>query len=432
MTAAADVEAACAALFPASNGALLLAGAHHRVGSELLTRLMDALCRRCSGRGERSRRRGRRGMPAPVLPPLCVTDASTSRKRAVNGRADDVWNVSRLAGAQGLRLFGSGQWAIPLRQLSSALGAAGRTFRMVHLIRDPFALVVSAYFYHRECEEPWALERDPKWYSRASLTPPLPPGRTYQAQLLRLNATDGVILQAQHSLPLMAEMVATAIACDGLADRCTNVWLDAFQSGSDGAWDHGASQVLRALLPPATGGAPARIKVETDLLQLMRAAGRLSDRQRAASKHVTTGKHGADASTLVRALQKSPYGAAMRRMRTRLDGKSGTSTEASCSRLVAAQRLRGGWWDSGDPLRVAWIPSAADAQRDAEACCNICLEAVDPGCLYFNMGRTTPAAVSATAAATSPGRPSTNAQRCTLLSTRRTWHRSLRASHWEA
>ena len=201
MTAAADVEAACAALFPASNGALLLAGAHHRVGSELLTRLMDALCRRCSGRGERSRRRGRRGMPAPVLPPLCVTDASTSRKRAVNGRADDVWNVSRLAGAQGLRLFGSGQWAIPLRQLSSALVAAGRTFRMVHLIRDPFALVVSAYFYHRECEEPWALERDPKWYSRASLTPPLPPGRTYQAQLLRLNATDGVILQAQHSLP---------------------------------------------------------------------------------------------------------------------------------------------------------------------------------------------------------------------------------------
>ena len=111
--------------------------------------------------------------------------------------------------------------------------------------------------------EPWALEPSPAWYARMALRPPLGGNRSFQAQLRALPTDDGLRLQAQHSMPLLATMVAVAERCREADARCraassdcgcTNVGLDAFSNAS------GVRSLLRGIgvKPAAEAGSSRR------------------------------------------------------------------------------------------------------------------------------------------------------------------------------
>jgi hypothetical protein len=54
-------------------------------------------------------------------------------------------------------------------------------FRGSHIIRDPRDVIVSGYFHHRRCTEPWALAPDERFG-----------GRSFQEHLLSLSLEDGL------------------------------------------------------------------------------------------------------------------------------------------------------------------------------------------------------------------------------------------------
>ena len=101
MTGALDGTRRSSSLLP-SRPPLLLAAAHHRVGSEMLTRLLRALCRR-----------HQRFAPHQVR---CLIDAETSsgQQGHVNESA-----LARLFDRHGLRLFSSGRWSLGLCRVVS-------------------------------------------------------------------------------------------------------------------------------------------------------------------------------------------------------------------------------------------------------------------------------------------------------------------------
>ena len=63
----------------------------------------------------------------------------------------------------------------------------------------------------------------------------LPPGSSFRSHLRSLDQRAGVLLQARHSLRLVAQMVAVAEDCADLPQHCTNLWLGAFSSDFDRA-----------------------------------------------------------------------------------------------------------------------------------------------------------------------------------------------------
>ena len=114
---------------------LVIAGAHHRAGSELLTRIMGALCKRCFNlkRWKTDYAPGAR----------CAIDVNVG----IHAH-DDQFNSSSLIAAysHGLRLISTGHWKLPLNELEAALRAAGVPWKMVHVVRQPIGLVLSAYY----------------------------------------------------------------------------------------------------------------------------------------------------------------------------------------------------------------------------------------------------------------------------------------------
>lgn len=265
---------------------LVIAGAHHRAGSELLTRIMGALCKRCFNlkRWKTDYAPGAR----------CAIDVNVG----INAH-DDQFNSSSLIAAysHGLRLISTGHWKLPLNELEAALRAAGVPWKMVHVVRQPIDLVLSAYYYHQVSSEPWALEVDPPWYKRMGLQPSLHPGLSFCSQLRSLHPSVGVVLQAQHSMRLLAEMTASAEACAARPMRCANVWLETLIDDLDS----GLKQVLSAIRPSAI--------MHDQLLAVMSRAGNMSSAQKAKSAHVTRGKHSAnERKTLLEILKASPYG----------------------------------------------------------------------------------------------------------------------------
>jgi len=396
---------------------LVLAGAHHRSGSEMLTRMMGALCKRCFELRHWKRARA-----------LCAIDAD------VGLRSAPFPNVSALLAAHsaGLRLLSSGHWTLPLQGFDGLVDGTS-TWRMVHLVRAPLGLVISAYHYHQTTNEPWALEAGPRWYARMGLAPPLPLGMSFAEQLRRLNSSAGIQLQAQHSLRLLSEMVAVAEACRSRPAHCTNLWLEDVARG----FDAGATALLRAI------GAPR--SVQPQLLLTLRRTGRLSDAQRAVSPHVTDGKHDAERGSLLVTLRASPFGPALARLDARLrddapppcgahDSLYHSLHHSTSSRLCGcspaalgpgrggqSDRSTAGWWASDEPIRTVWLPKGASEPpaRLAQRCCELCRTAVDPGCVYFN------ARMAADATSTTSARAVQ--ARCTLLTSRAVFHPSRRA-----
>ena len=356
-------------------GALILAGAHHRSGSEMLTRMMGALCKRCY-----SVRRWKR-QDSPIVDP---SEHSPCKVDVDVGPQSPLGNASALVDAHmaGLRLVSSGQWTLSPSQLEAQMSVARVHWRMVHLVRAPIDLIISAFYYHQTTDEPWALESDPKWYVRMGLSPPLPTGLSFSEHLRQLNATAGVLLQAQHSMRLLAQMAAVAEACTASPEHCTNIWLKAFTTD----FDRAASRLLSAIGAPAARHA--------DLLSVLRRAGHLSSTQRQASKHVTSGKHPEQRAQLVGVLRVSAYGPALDRLQRRMNrvvgappppcayrsGAAVTAAAAGTARRTALRR--GGWWASAEPVRTIWLN---ETEATPHRCCELCRAAVGPGCLYFNL-----------------------------------------------
>ena len=399
---------------------LVVAGAHHRTGSEMLTRVMGVLCKRCCADG-----RGRRVARWKAAP--ASASASVSAAAAVDGAPCQVdsrarWEARTVNAsyAAGLRLLSSGAWDLAPSELARALPNA--PWRMVHLVRDPFDAVVSAYHYHQTTDEPWVHEPSPAWHRRMGLRPPLPSGAstTFAQQLRALDRATGVVLQAQQSRRTLATMVAVAEAC--APPRCTNLRLDDFQRDFDAA----ASALLRAL-----GARPA---VMGELGRAARRVGRLSPTQASNSSHVTRGKHRAHQAALLATLAASPLvGPPLRRLRVRLELRAATpttpttppttpttqqplppcaldgDTEVGPTALAAAvataaaaaagarpPRAARGWWSSTEDVHVL-----AEDVPSADACCARC-RAAEWGCLFFNWQRL----------------PQGGGHRCTLLTSR--------------
>ena len=467
---------------------ILLAGAHHRSGSEMLARMMGALCKRCFAARRWKSSSGH----------MCSIDSELR-----------TWtNVSQLLSAQraGLKLLSSGHWALAPSELASRLAAHQVSWAMVHVVRDPFDLVISAYTYHQAANEPWTHETDPAWYHRMSLSPALPPGLTYAKQLRRLNRTVGIQLQAQHSMRLLATMASITESCAAVGNTatqprrnphhapsaatpasCTTLWLEDFHADFDSA----ALDLLRALAI-----APA---VRPSLLVTLRRAGRLSDEQRLSSNHVTSSKISREERTLmVQTLEASEHGAMLTRIAKRmlqhrlergakLEGSGGAKGRAwdrrlACGHVGSTSSVRRGWWSSAEPVRTRRVgPSSGGSSqstlqggvahgslsgelRDAgeeattarevsalRLCCEACRAAIDPGCLYFNVrmapgsgpgagagagpapGASTSTTAGASAAGSStrvqlsPRAKHAEAARCTLLTSRATFHLNRRS-----
>lgn len=70
-------------------------------------------------------------------------------------------------------------------------------FRGTHVVRDPRDIVVSAYHYHLWTHEPWAHEPRDEF-----------DGRSYQQELRRLPADDGLALEIEHTAFTVADMRA--------------------------------------------------------------------------------------------------------------------------------------------------------------------------------------------------------------------------------
>lgn len=327
-----------------------------------------------------------------------------------------------------------------------------------------------------------------------------------------------MLLQARHSLRLVAQMVAVAEDCADLPQHCTNLWLGAFSSD----FDRAVRALLRGLglvnesipmtahpdvarrTPGRTAGrsgagtrtsasaggssALSSATAAVRLLPLLRRAAHLSDAKRLASSHITQGKDPTGRDALMAILRNSSYGAPLVRLHTRLQialgaphvkagyrGGSGRGNDGAWQhgggrhggargahgggsaygggrgsnggrpRCVwssrPSQKGQPGWWSSSEHVRLvvggarannrsAASGGAAGKSRGAggsalltpQACCELCRRAVDPGCLYFNWRR------EGLPEGQAGGAPA----RCSLLSSRLAFHRSMHAITGEA
>lgn len=230
---------------------LVLAGAHHRTGSEMLTRVMGALCKRCwrvsrwkvgptappgAAAAVEAARDLQGGAPPQPPPSPCQVDTESPLPARLNASYSNA----------GLRLLSSGAWLLDPAVLPRALPPHA-AWRMVHLVRDPLDTALSAYHYHQTTDEPWvhvpgpAVRRRPcsrpplpsrptladahvwcvrlvslpsQWHTKMGLRPALAsPKQTFAQQLRALDRPTGAVLQAQHSLRGAAAMVAVAERC---------------------------------------------------------------------------------------------------------------------------------------------------------------------------------------------------------------------------
>ena len=402
---------------------LLLAGAHHRGGSEMLTRMLGALCKAVYG----VKRWKKSSSDGP-----CLIDAETAS-------AQGGYNVTSLLKLhkRGVKLFSSGRWSIPPEDM--AIEPYFPQWRLIHIVRPPLELIVSSYLYHLHTDEEWAARViDPPWATRMSLSPPIPRGLTYQQHLQSLNHTAGVILQAQHSLRLIASMVATAEQCmlmppphsaDSsepdlslypLSPRvCVNLWLGGFLHNFD-------KTVTKMLI--GLGVSRGSDGSYNHLLPALKRAGHLTEEQAKKSSHVTRGKDDETRQRLIETLRYSEHGPILHRLEARLElamkaiegkvaeqqGKERPKCAWSSLGKEATNKFKGkagGWWDSGEPTRLVKGPS-----RDLTpiACCEVCRDQVDPGCVYFNWRRIS-------------GNGENGTARCTMLTSRRSFHASRKA-----
>ena len=181
---------------------LALAGAHHRTGSEMLTRIMGSLCKRCWGlRRWKSHQPDRPPAGQPDRRSPCEVDGSVP------------WDVSaahlNASYAAGLRLLSSGAWELDPARLPRALPPAV-LWRMVHLVRDPLETVLSAYHYHQVTAEPWVHVPGPAWHRRMGLRPALASrNQSFAQQLRSLDRAQGVALQAQPSRAITYSQLAS-------------------------------------------------------------------------------------------------------------------------------------------------------------------------------------------------------------------------------
>lgn len=439
--------------------ALLVAGAHHRVGSELLTRLLRVVCRAVARRKS-----------------ACVIDAETS---ALQPTPLNASALVALHARRGVRLVSSGRWSLALSDVDAHLAAAGIPWRFVHFVRPPLEVVVSSYLYHLSTTEPWAHVRSPPWAWRMHLQPPIAHGYSYVDHLNTLNRTVGVQLQAQHSLRLIAAMVAVAEDCAsrsptvitpsarGRRITCTNLWLEGFSTD----FDRAARAFLSALglAHAATDEAQQQEAEHTrPLLASLRRAGHLSEGKARTSRHVTRGKDELTRAMLMRTLRASAYGPMLQRLGSRLEaamrgaGAPPQHASSAAARVVRphcvwrssgarGSTVRGsaaGWWSTDEPVRQivaphdtlggsdqlgsstagAWSKEAGHRGRrnnrtralTTSACCELCRAAVDPGCLFFNYRSSRDAR---------SGRMTT---RCVLLSSRVRFHSSPHSLSGEA
>jgi len=313
---------------------------------------------------------------------------------------------------------------------------------MAHLVRPPLQTVLSAFSYHVVTRERWVHDRDPRWYARMGLWPPLPAGGSFASHLRGLDRTTGVLLQAQHSRRLLAAMVAVAEACAAAGPpRCYNFGLEAFMSDFEAT--------ARAFVLALGVGASAADR----LVRAVQAAAQLTDEKRQSS-HVTRGKHSSrEDELLIAALHASTLGPPLRRLEERLRAASdnggprsparpgiacraasflpveGSSTVGSAAGPAAnlgsedrkdAVPLMRGWWSSLENTERALLNTSLATRRyeGMEACCALCRAATNPGCLFFNWRGET--------------KGETAASRCVLLTSRHEFHAARHAVTGEA
>ncbi len=69
-----------------------------------------------------------------------------------------------------------------------------------HIVRDPRDIVVSAYFYHLWCQEPWCCQKHHRWQDQPwAIKYGWNDGVSYQEQLNRLSKDDGIAFEIERS-----------------------------------------------------------------------------------------------------------------------------------------------------------------------------------------------------------------------------------------
>lgn len=85
-----------------------------------------------------------------------------------------------------------------------------------HFIRNPLDLLVSAYFYHKKCEEEWCvtirpnhkwITSQPQFYTLMKKSDVFPGKLSYQEYLNSLSFEDGFTLEMYRSRPLLRSML---------------------------------------------------------------------------------------------------------------------------------------------------------------------------------------------------------------------------------
>ena len=97
-------------------------------------------------------------------------------------------------------------------------------FRGSHIIRDPRDIVVSGYFYHLRCTEPWALEPDERLG-----------GRSYQELLLALDEEAGI--RTEMEAGFARRTLAAMAAWDYRQRAFLELRYEDFIADEDGQWE---------------------------------------------------------------------------------------------------------------------------------------------------------------------------------------------------
>lgn len=96
-------------------------------------------------------------------------------------------------------------------------------FRGSHIIRDPRDIVVSGYFYHLRCTEPWALAPDERFG-----------GRSYQEHLRGLDAEAGI--RAEMEVGTARETLSDILAWNYGRPFFLELRYEDFIADEDGHW----------------------------------------------------------------------------------------------------------------------------------------------------------------------------------------------------
>lgn len=119
--------------------------------------------------------------------------------------------------------MGHGEWSVESKK--------------VHFVRDPVAMVVSAYLYHRTSGENWLSVPDKHfgWVNRSRATAHYyVKGESYQGFLNRVPQSVGVQAEFQRSSTVLELMLEQAWMCSTRPFNCKQVCLEAFTASSEG------------------------------------------------------------------------------------------------------------------------------------------------------------------------------------------------------